>query len=125
MVVVAVIGIMTAIAVPAFSGYLKRTRLNGARNQLISDVYYARSLAIAKRRTFAIQFQPDTYSIVDTSDGSVVRTVTAPSGIDFGTDVDPNFYAWGLADAANFTLTDSYGTQTVTVLPTGSVDHGY
>jgi len=125
MVVVAVIGIMTAIAVPAFSGYLKRTRLDGARNQMIADIYYARSLAISKRRTFAVQFQPDSYRIVDTSDGSVVRTIAAPSGVAFAADVNPNFYAWGLSDAASITLTGNFGTKAVSVLPTGSVEHAY
>ncbi len=125
MVVVAVIGIMTAIAVPAFSGYLKRTRLDGARNQMIADIYYARSLAISNRRTFSMQFQPDSYSIVDTSDGSVVRTITAPSGVAFAADVNPNFYAWGLSDAANITMSGNAGTKGVSVLPTGSVEHAY
>lgn len=123
MIVVSIIGIVTAITVPAFSGYLKRTRLNGSRSQLISDIYYARSLAISNRRTFAVQFQAAQYQVVDTSDGTVFRSINAPRGVTFDSDVDPNFYAWGLADAANITVSDNSGTEGVSVLPTGAVDH--
>jgi prepilin-type N-terminal cleavage/methylation domain-containing protein len=109
MIVVSIIGILTAVALPAFSGYLRRTRLDGTRNQLISDIYYARSLAIAQRKTFLIRFQN-----------------AAPPGVTFAASANPNFYAWGLSDASDITLAGgSTGDRVVNVLPTGSVDHGY
>lgn len=126
MIVVSVIGILTAIAVPAFTGYLRHTRLDGCRNQLVSDIYYARSLAIAQRKTFAIRFTDSQYQIVDTTNGSVVRTTNAAPGVTFAASANPNFYAWGLSDASNITVSSGVGgTRTVDVLPTGSVDHGY
>jgi prepilin-type N-terminal cleavage/methylation domain-containing protein len=122
-IVVSIMGILTAIVVPAFSGYLKRTRLNGSRNQLIGDLYYARSLAIANRRTFTVQFEDGRYNIVDTGDSSVVRTIEAPDGVTFTASDDANFYAWGLADAIDVTLSDGNAETLVNLLPTGTVDH--
>jgi prepilin-type N-terminal cleavage/methylation domain-containing protein len=123
MIVVTILGIVTAIVVPSFSSYLKRTRLNGMRSQLVSDLYYARSLAIANRRTFTVQFQPDQYRIIDSADGTAVRSIEAPRGVTFTASADPSFYAWGLADAIDVTLSDGSGDAVINLLPTGTVDH--
>jgi prepilin-type N-terminal cleavage/methylation domain-containing protein len=125
MIVVGIVGLLAAITVPNFSGYLKRTREAGTRNQLMSDIYYARSLAIAKRRTMRIDFTDNQYQVIDTTDDSVERTTAAPPGITFAATNNPNFYAWGLADAADITVTGSTGDVVLSVLPTGSVSHGY
>lgn len=122
-VVVGIIGLITAITLPAFSSYLRRERITGLRNQMVSDIYYARSLAIANRRTFAMQIQEDRYLIVDTSDGSVTRTIMTPRGLTLEAPSNPNFYAWGLADAVDITLTGSHETKTITLMPTGAVEH--
>jgi prepilin-type N-terminal cleavage/methylation domain-containing protein len=122
-VVVAMIGLIMAITLPNFAGFLRRERIMGLRSQLVSDLYYARSLAIANRRTFAVEFQPGEYRIVDTSDGSVERTIEAPRGVEFEAGANANFYAWGLADAVNITLRGSHETTVVSVMPTGAVDH--
>lgn len=123
MIVISVIGILVAVTVPAFSGYIRRTRIEGSRNQLVTDIYFARSTAIAQRKTIAIQFTDSQYQIVDTTDGSVQRTTTAPEGVTFAATADPNFYAWGLADAADITIAGSSLSQIVNLLPTGSVTH--
>ena len=125
MITVAVIGLLAAIVVPNFSGYLKRTREAGSRNQLMTDMYYARSVAIAKRRTMRIAFTDTQYRVIDTTDGTVQRTTNAPTGVTFAASNDPNFYAWGLADAAAITVSGSRGSTIVSLLPTGTVEHGY
>jgi Tfp pilus assembly protein FimT len=123
MIVVSAIGIIMAIAVPSFSRYLRRTRVAGSSSQLMADIYFARSLAIAQRKTIMIQFTDSNYQIVDTTDGSVERTREAPAGITFATTGDPNFYAWGLADATDITIAGSSWSRIVNLLPTGSVSH--
>lgn len=125
MVVVAVIGLLAAMVVPNFADYLKRQREVGSRNQLMSDIYYARSLAIAKRRTMQINFADNQYQVVDTVSGTVEKTTTAPPGVTFVATSNPNFYAWGLADAADITLTGTESTSIVSVLPSGSVEHAH
>ena len=125
MVVVGIIGILAAVVIPNFAGYLKRTREAGSRNQLMSDIYYARSLAIAKRRTIRIDFTDQQYRVIDTVDGTVEKTTAAPPGVTFAATTNPNFYAYGLADAADITVTGSASTSTVSVLPSGGVEHGH
>jgi prepilin-type N-terminal cleavage/methylation domain-containing protein len=124
MIVVAIVGLLAAIAVPAFSGYLKRSRLQGSRNELMADIYYARSMAISRRNTFRIVFAAGQYQVVNTADGTVARTRTAPPGITFASTGDPNLYAWGLADAVDITVGGGgAGYTTLNLLPTGSITH--
>ena len=49
MVIVAIIGMLAGLGVPALSQYVQRQRVVGATNTLIADIQYARSLAIARR----------------------------------------------------------------------------
>ncbi|HET6462724.1 MAG TPA: GspH/FimT family pseudopilin [Candidatus Krumholzibacteria bacterium] len=123
MVVITVIGILAAIAVPGMTGYLRRARMMGIRDQMIADVYYARSLAITNRRTIRITFTPTLYTILDTTNGAVVRRISAPRGVTFAATANPNFYAWGLADAATLTVTGANLNRQISVMPTGAVDY--
>jgi prepilin-type N-terminal cleavage/methylation domain-containing protein len=124
MIVVSVIGILAVMTIPAFSGYLKRTRLDGSRNELMVDMYFARSVAISQHRTIQILFDDNQYRIVDTTDGSVLRTRPAPDGMTFAASANPNFYAWGLADASDVTLGGpGPGYKNISLLPTGTVTH--
>lgn len=124
MVVVTVIGILAAVVVPSFSGYLRRTRVEGSRNQLVADCYFARSLAIARRETITMVFSADDYQIVN-GGGTVFRTTPAADGVTFNASGDPNFYAWGLADAVNVSVDGSSNSQSVNLSPTGVASHGY
>ncbi len=124
MVVVAVIGILAAITVPSFSGYLKRTRVEGSRNQLIADCYLARSLAISRRETITVVFAADSYQLIN-GGGTVFRTTPAADGVTFAASGDPNFYAWGLADAVDITIDGAANSSSVNVSPTGVASHGY
>ena len=122
-VTLSVMGLIAAITLPNFNGYLRHQRVIGMRNQLIADMYYARSLAISNRRTFAIRFQADRYVIVDTTNNKVARTIMTPSGVQVVAAGNANFYAWGLSDATNITLSGSSARTVVTLMPTGSVEH--
>ncbi len=124
MIVVVVIGILAAVAIPGFAGYLKRTRVDGSRNQLIADCYFARSLAISRRETITMVFRTDEYEIRN-GGGTVFRTTPAADGVTFTSTDDPNFYAWGLADPVDITVDGPSDTRDLTISPTGLVSHGY
>lgn len=124
MVVVAIIGILAVMVIPAFAGFLRASRFQGAQSQLMTDIYFARSLAISRHRTIAIRFSAGQYLVVDTSDNSVAKTTDAPSGVTFATTANPNFYSWGLADPVNITVTGLSRTRVLNLLPTGTVTHG-
>jgi len=124
MVVLTIMGILATLVIPAFAGFLRRTRFQGSQNQLMSDIYYARSLAITQHKTIAMQFDAGQYRIVDTTDGSVERTTNAPRGVTFASTADPNFYSWGLADAVDITVSGASQASVLNLLPTGTVRHG-
>ncbi len=123
MIVVTIIGILAAVTVPSFGKYLKRTRVDGSRNQLIADCYFARSLAITRRETITMVFNADEY-VIRNGGGTVFRTTPAAQGVTFTSSADPNFYAWGLADAVNMTVDGPSDTRDLVLSPTGVVSHG-
>lgn len=123
MIIVAILGVLAGITIPAFSNYLHRQKVIGATNQLIADMQYARSIAIARRTTFRIEFEQDRYRIILPGPDDVIRDKTAPDGVTFNADADPNFYAWGLADACNVAVGNFKKTTNVTLLPNGTVTH--
>lgn len=114
-------GIILAIAVPSFTKYLRSSRLVGTSNELLTDMHYARSLAVSKRQTYQIEFDADEYRIIEVSSGEIIRQRTLPQGLSFAASDDPNFYAWGLADPVNVDINGSAGTKTVVLSANGSV----
>ncbi len=56
LVVVAIIGILAAVAVPAFTKMTERNRLKGAAESLFNDLQLARTEAIKRNREVALRF---------------------------------------------------------------------
>lgn len=123
MIVVAIIGVLAGLTIPAFAGYVQRQKVIGARTELMADIQYARSLAIARRTTFQIDFEAGQYQILLPGPDTVIRTKLAPDGVTFNADADPNFYAWGLTDACNIAVGNFRKTTTVSLLPNGTVTY--
>jgi Tfp pilus assembly protein FimT len=123
MVLVAIIGVLAGLTIPSFANYLQRQQVIAARNTLMADLQYARSLAIARRMTFRIEFAADNYQIILPGPDDVIRTKTAPDGVTFAADGDANFYPWGLSDACNIQVNNFRKTTTVSLLPNGTVTH--
>ncbi len=122
--VVVIIGVLAALTVPSFASYIKKTRVDGSRSQLMADCYFARSLAISRRETITMRFNGTDYQIVNAG-GTVFRTTPAADGVTFTASVDPNFYPWGLADAADITVQGPSNADNVSLSPTGVASHGY
>ncbi len=124
MVVIVVIGIIAGIAIPAFAGYFQRQRLQSVRTELIADLAYTRSLAIARRTTFNVRFEANEYRIEDPGPPvAVLRTREYPAGVAVAATGHPNFYPWGLADAVDITVDAGPNQTVVNLLPNGSVQH--
>lgn len=58
LVVLAIIGALTAIAVPAFKGFGQSNAFTAAQRQMVDDLKYARQLAIRNRSTVYVLFAP-------------------------------------------------------------------
>lgn len=123
MIIVAIIGVLAGLTIPAFANYIQKQKVIGARNSLMADIQYARSLAIARRTTFQIDFEAGQYEIIIPGPDTVIRSKTAPEGVTYNADGDPNFYAWGLSDACNIAVSNFQKTSNVSLLPNGTVSY--
>jgi Tfp pilus assembly protein FimT len=76
MVVVIIVGLIAAMAVPRFTNYVSTLRVGGAANQIASDIAYTRMTAVREGRTASLTVSGTTYTIVvENTDGSVRRTL--------------------------------------------------
>jgi len=57
MIVIAIMGIMTAMAVPSYQAFMAQRRLNGAARQVMSDLMAARMQAITQNNEFRNRFR--------------------------------------------------------------------
>lgn len=86
MVVVMIIAISAAIAIPNMSGWLAKKDLDSISRQMFSDFQRARNEAITTGRTIQIQVHlaPDWYRVLYTSSGTdfdIVPQTNMPQGI--------------------------------------------
>lgn len=123
MIVVVIIGVLAGIMIPNILSYFQSQRVVGARSELMSDIAYARSLAIARRTTFQLVFTGPEYQIIQPGPNTVMRRREAPAGVTITADANPIFYPHGLADAANIVVTGAHSNTTVNLLPTGMATH--
>ena len=123
MAVVGIFGLLLAISVPGMTGQARNAKLKGASEALAADLRYARSMATAQRRTFAVAFRANSYSVVRLSQPITVLTRQLPPGITCSAPDTAKFFAWGLTEAATITVTNSNRSKTVQLLATGSVSH--
>lgn len=87
MIVVAIIGILAAIAVPSYQDMIERNRLKQATESLADDLKFARTEAI-KRSADVVVTLTTGWSYTITSGGATLKTV---QGSDFqGTTLDAN-----------------------------------
>ena len=117
------LGVLAGLTIPNVTRYFRSQKLVGARAELMSDISYARSLAIARRTTFRLIFTGSEYQIIEAGDSTVVRRREAPAGVTITADANPAFYPHGLADAANIVVAGSGSNSTVNLLPTGMATH--
>ena len=88
MVVVAIIGIIVAIAAPSFSTMLEKQRIKGAAEAVLADLRWARAEAIKRNETVRVTFttgSPWSYTI-DTCPGAGYLQCVLPktvNGSDF------------------------------------------
>jgi prepilin-type N-terminal cleavage/methylation domain-containing protein len=123
MVVMAVFGILLAIAAPSVVGYVRSSRLAGATNTLMADLYQTRALANAQRKTYTIVFQPGAYRVNRVSPASTMRTRQLPPGVSVAATGTATFYAWGLATPVVITMANCDGSKGIRLAANGSVTH--
>jgi len=98
-IVIAVIGVLAAFAIPNFLNWLPKMRVNSAARDLVSEMQLTRMQAVSERNNYVITFNigSNQYSIYDDDDndfatagaesGELVKTVnigTDNPGVQFG-----------------------------------------
>lgn len=68
MIVLAIMGIIAAIAAPNLRGYMAQRRLNGAVQQVFGDLMSARQRAITENRNIGVVFSSNNHSYTIFSD---------------------------------------------------------
>ena len=127
-VVMAILGILAAIAVPNMIAQMPRYRLKGAARQVMGDLMWARMQAVSQKNEFRVFFINDhAYTILDddNNDGKVdggESTQTkdlqdAYHDVSVGFTANPIFFPRGSASGATVTLTNSSGSKKVKLTP--------
>ncbi|OHE24230.1 MAG: type II secretion system protein GspH [Syntrophobacterales bacterium RBG_19FT_COMBO_59_10] len=133
MIVIAIMGIMTTIAIPSYQTFMAQRRLNGAAREMMSDLMAARMQAIAKNNRFrvfvldATQYQilddANNNNAVDTGETTQTKNIqTNYHDVTLSKTADPIFNPRGTANlGATITVTNSRGSKGVIVAPNGRV----
>lgn len=148
MVVVAILGIVAALALPSFTSIIEGRRLVGARDNLVSDIQFARSEALKQNQAVQFQFNVATWCYGVDDNGANCDCTTPASCtintvqkvVEGSTYKDVSVSAAGFAslvgtvgivnfdarrglpsDSGTFTLSINGQTRTVTLNPVGRV----
>ena len=116
MIVLAIMGIVSAIAAPNYMNYMAERRLKGAARMVMSDLMLARQKAVSQNHEFKIFFNGDqiTYTILDdtnnngtadTGEATEVRKIRNDYyDVAFTASANPIFYPRGTAGGTTVTL---------------------
>ena len=132
--VVSIITIVTAIGMPTFLAFQPGFRLNGGAREILGKLMWARSKGVEENSTYVVTF-PDNHSLQifndtnlngswDTGESTQTIDIQAEySDVTFSVSgSNPTFNGRGTANGSTtITITNSSGTKTVTVSPTGNV----
>jgi prepilin-type N-terminal cleavage/methylation domain-containing protein len=105
-IVVAILGIVTAIAVPNYTNYMAERRLKGAARMVMSDLMAARQKAVSQNINVTVAFTSSyTYTVTGEATARDIRkeyydVALAASG-------NPIFYPRGTATGTTVTVTSS------------------
>ncbi len=133
MIVVALMAILAAIAVPTIMAQMPRYRLNGAARQVMSDLVAAKMKAVSQNNKFKVFFldnhrymildDDDNDGTADTGESTETKDIQADyQDLTFSSTNNPIFQPNGTAsNLATITLTNSSGSKAVSISSAGRV----
>ena len=120
--VVAIFGILTAIAIPTFISMMPKYRLNGAARQIMGDLMAARMEAVKENTTVTVaSINSHEYEISTASEKKTIDIQTNYRGVTIRSFRNISFKSRGTANTGSITITNSTGSKKVTVAITGRV----
>ena len=122
MIVIAIVGVLAAIAMPAFSSWKERQAVSNAAGSLLTHLKQARNLAMAENRSVSITFSSSAYTFdADTtgSCGPCKDEVISYSQFSGSLSVSPTttrtFSSRGTANSGDMTLSASGNSKILTM----------
>jgi prepilin-type N-terminal cleavage/methylation domain-containing protein len=118
-----IMGILLAIAWPAIGQFSSGYRLRAAAREVVTDLQFARLLAVKENMSFRVSCDTNSYQVVRVSDGFVAKAR------DFSTDYPEvtlgggvvTFNSRGNADSQTITVSNFSASRNITVSSTGRV----
>lgn len=122
MLVISLVGVMAAMAAPPFFRYLASNRLATQADRMVADLQYARSLSVSNSQILRFSVTEAGYTLTNPISGVVLREYDFSAGLGLDAAQTADFFPWGMANPAVFTLTNHAGTKQITLMPTGLVE---
>lgn len=119
MVIIGLMGLIAAIAVPSFNGYLRSNEVDTIADRITSDMALARSLSVAEGRIVRFASTTQGYQIIDPVADQVIRDRDFEGSVTLDAEYNIDFFPWGAADSATMNLCNGTTSRAVVVLPTG------
>jgi len=121
-VVIALIAILTAIAVPSYQTFMVRSRLKGAARQVMSDLMNARMMAVSQNQKVKVHVENGGHTYEIWSDANHDGAVDDNEGVNISKDVQQDYYDVTLSTTSTTNDTifnprgaaSQFGTVTVT-----------
>lgn len=125
-VVIAVLMILTTIAMSTFTFSSGKKALNGATRVLASDLQLTRMMAVAQNKTVKITYISNKSYVIELTNGTDLVSArdftTDFPGVTISDFTDVNFNSRGTSNSKTITLTGSGGeTREIDVLSTGRI----
>jgi len=129
-IVIAVIGILTAVLAPAFSSVYDNIKMEGAYRQLMQDIRYVQYLAVARQVPHGISFNPyaNSYFAYRQTTSNTIKDpatqkqyiVSYSTGKFSGIDLVSTTFVLPLADTLEFTSSGApAGSGSITIVYKG------
>ena len=128
MIIVAILGILTALAAPSFTSLLERRKIIAAAEAIQSDLRWARGEAIKRNTDVTVSFTPGAggvWKYVITPATKTVDSATIPEfgnialAENFGSDDTQFDRTRGISENGTVTLTSSAGEVRIILSPLG------
>jgi type II secretion system protein H len=121
-VVIAIVGIMASIAIPAFSSWRDKSAARGAAQSLLVHLKQARTLALAENRSVSITFTSTSYTFDADTSGSCgpcrneqVSFGQFSNNLSISPTTTRTFSSRGTANSGTMTLTASGNSRAITM----------
>jgi len=124
MVVIAIIAILSAIAVPNMMGWRERAKLRGAFENLRGDLQWAKMRAIRDHDDVSVLFDSRAYEIQNVA-GNTIRARQLPAGVIISSSSNATFTSRGRCPGSGQAVlekvNDSSQQRTISISPLGQI----